>query len=266
MKSLRKVAGAATKVSGKRAAKKQINISWNSRIFFQVGLIVSLLAVFFVMELEIGKVPNVAVSRDVLWETLPNIEYTLIMDVAETPKEQPKKRTNREVVNAIAPIVSQIFVAVDTDKNIIEGKIATSDTQVIDSTLVSKGKDTFTPPTTTSILGVEQVPVFPGCESAVGNSAKIECMSSKIRSFIGKRFEVGKFDYFEPGTVQTIHTVFTIDTYGNIVEIKARAKDKNLEMEAKRVIGKLPLMQPGRQGETLVNVSYSMPIYFQVNK
>ena len=33
----------------KRAEKKQTNIKWNSRLFFQIGVIVSLLTVFFIM-------------------------------------------------------------------------------------------------------------------------------------------------------------------------------------------------------------------------
>jgi protein TonB len=37
----------AKNVRNKRQEKKQINIQWNSRLFFQIGIIVSLLTVFF---------------------------------------------------------------------------------------------------------------------------------------------------------------------------------------------------------------------------
>ncbi|WP_432412645.1 energy transducer TonB [Rasiella sp. SM2506] len=264
MKRSSNVCGATTKVPSKRAVKKQINISWNSSIFFQVGLIVSLLAAFFVMELEIGTAPNVAVTHDdVLWETIPVITYTVLKDIVETPKEQPKKEVSREIKKVVPTIASQTFVAVENTIVTIEAKIADTETPVVVPPVTDVATDKV-PPATTTILGVEHVPVFPGCEGVIGNEAKIDCMSSKIKAFIGKRFKTENFDYFEPGSVQTIRAFFTIDSNGTIVEIQARAKDKNLEAEAKRVIAKLPLMQPGRQGDTPVNVTYAVPIHFQV--
>lgn len=265
MKPSSNVCGTTTKVPSKRAIKKQINISWNSRVFFQVGLIVSLLATFFVMELEIGMAPNATVaSKDILWEEIPNIEYTVLKDAVEPPKEQPKKETRRDIVMATTPVSTQNFVPVENDTDVLEGKIADSETPWVAPPVVTAGTDA-TPPVTTTVLGVEHVPVFPGCEGAIGNDAKIACMSSKIKSFISKRFNTDKFDYFEPGSVQTIRTFFTIDSNGAIVEIMARATDKKLETEAKNVISKLPLMQPGRQGDTPVNVTYAVPIHFQIN-
>jgi len=266
MKPSSNVCGATTKVPSTRVLKKQINIRWNSKIFFQVGLIVSLLATFFVMELEIGTPSNVAtVPRDVLWEDLQNVEYTILEDAPEVPKEQPVKEIPREIVKVTTPVVAQNFVPIDDNSSIIEGKVVAGDAPVVVTPVATKGV-TKTIPITTSVLGVEHVPVFPGCEGLDGNSAKIECLSSKIRAFIEKRFETGKFDYFEPGSVQSISTFFTIDAQGAIVEIKTRAADKNLEAEAKRVISKLPVMQPGRQGDTPVNVTYGLPIHFKISK
>lgn len=264
MKPSTNVCSVTTKVPSKRAIKKQINIHWNSRIFFQVGLIVSLLAAFFVMELEIEMAPNVALNpRDILWET-PFKDYGVIEDKLPVAKEKPKKEIPREVLKAMTPIVSQTFVPVENDSNIVEGKIADTDKPIPALPSVVAGKKD-TPPATTTILGVEHVPVFPGCEGVIGKEAKIDCMSSKIKAFIGKSFDTRKFDYFEPGSMQTIRAFFTIDSNGNIVEILASAKDKNLEAEAKRVIAKLPLMQPGRQGDIPVNVTYAVPIHFQVS-
>lgn len=265
MKPSSNVCGTTTKVPSKRAIKKQINISWNSRVFFQIGLIVSLLATFFVMELEIGMAPNATVaSKDILWEEIPNIEYTVLKDVVEPPKEQPKKELIREIVKVTTPVSAQNFVPIENDADIVEGKMADTENPVVAPPVVSTGTE-VTPPVTTTIMGVEHVPVFPGCERAIGNEAKIDCMSSKIRAFIGKRFDTGKFNHFEPGSVQTIRAFFTIDSNGAIVEIKASAKDEKLEAEAKKVISRLPLMQPGRQGDTPVNVTYAVPIRFQVS-
>ena len=40
----------AKNTRSKRSQKKEINIKWNSRLFFQIGVIASLLFVFFVMQ------------------------------------------------------------------------------------------------------------------------------------------------------------------------------------------------------------------------
>ncbi|MAZ73761.1 MAG: hypothetical protein CMC70_11520 [Flavobacteriaceae bacterium] len=266
MKPSSNVCGTTTKVPSKRAIKKQINIPWNSKLFFQVGLIVSLLATFFVMELEIEVPKNVArVPSDFPWEPISTTTFVVEKKEVATPKKQPKQEPKREKVSQVAPVNSETFVEINNDIDITEGNVIPGDTPTTPATVVSEGTDKNTPPVTTNIMGVEDVPVFPGCEGAMGNAAKIDCMSSKIKLFIGKRFETGNFDYFEPGSIQTIHTQFTIDTHGNIVEIKAKAPDKKLEQEAKRVIATLPLMKPGRQGGTPVNVTYSVPIHFQVN-
>ena len=61
-----------------------------------------------------------------------------------------------------------------------------------------------------------------------------------------------------------IITMFTIDKNGEITDIKTRSKYKDLEKEARRVIQKLPKMQPGKQRDRAVNVTYTLPIVFNV--
>lgn len=82
--------------------------------------------------------------------------------------------------------------------------------------------------------------------------------------FIAAAFEMGKFEYYEPVSVQKIDTKFMINTYGETVEVMARNSDKKLAQEAIRIIDKLPPMKPGKQGDTPINGTYSLPIYFQV--
>ena len=264
MKPSSNVCGTTTKVPSKRDEKKQINIRWNSGIFFQVGLIVSLLAMFFVMELEIGVKPQVAIAKDgAIWETPPTIIYKVEKEPITKPVEKQKKIAKRTQVK-VTKAITHVFKKIDDISKELEGKVISEGEPVVTTPttpVITKGNET---PPTKNIMGVEFVPIYPGCEGAIGNQAKIECMSSKIRAFIGRKFDAGKFNYFEPGSIQSIHTVFTIDTYGNVVDIQARAADKNLEKEARRVISKLPNITPGKQGVTAVNVTYAVPISFQV--
>ena len=51
---------------------------------------------------------------------------------------------------------------------------------------------------------------------------------------------------------------------GDIVDVQVRAPHPSLEKEARRVIGILPKMKPGRQRGKAVRVPYYLPIKFQV--
>ena len=63
---------------------------------------------------------------------------------------------------------------------------------------------------------------------------------------------------------QRIVVQFKIDASGDIVDVKAKASKPELEVEALRIIAKLPQMQPGEQKGEKVNVIYSLPIIFEV--
>ena len=68
----------------------------------------------------------------------------------------------------------------------------------------------------------------------------------------------------EVGKTHTINVMFTIGKDGKVKDILAKAKVTELEKEALRVIGKMPLMKPGKQGNTEVDVQFMVPIKFQV--
>ncbi|RAV30918.1 M56 family metallopeptidase [Sinomicrobium soli] len=107
---------------------------------------------------------------------------------------------------------------------------------------------------------VEQVPVFPGCENADNPR---ECFQEKMREHIRKHFR-----YPEQAQKENIQgrvaIMFTIDTGGNITDIRKRGPSPYLENEAVRIIEKLPVMAPGRSGGKVVNVPFSIPITFRL--
>jgi protein TonB len=112
---------------------------------------------------------------------------------------------------------------------------------------------------------IENVPIYPGCESAKGNAGKKACMSEKVQKFVQKKFDTELASELGLEGRQRISVQFKIDNKGNIVNILARAPHPRLEQEAKEVIGKLPKMTPGKQRGKAVGVLYSLPILFQVD-
>jgi protein TonB len=65
--------------------------------------------------------------------------------------------------------------------------------------------------------------------------------------------------------VVKIAVVFTIGTDGLPRDIQVKAPNKDLEEEALKVISNLPQMTPGKIDNMPVNVTYSLPIRFQVH-
>ena len=61
-----------------------------------------------------------------------------------------------------------------------------------------------------------------------------------------------------------IYVEFTIDKLGNVTKIKAQGPHEKLEKEARRVVGKIPKMIPGKQNNTNVSVIYTLPIVVRV--
>lgn len=113
---------------------------------------------------------------------------------------------------------------------------------------------------------IDEVPIYPGCEDRGSNEANKNCMTDKITEFVTSNFNSGMGKELGLKGVNRIITVFTIDKDGAVTNIRARAPHPDLEVEAVRVISSLPLMTPGKQKGVAANVSYSLPISFEVNE
>jgi len=112
---------------------------------------------------------------------------------------------------------------------------------------------------------IDQVPVFPGCESMSNQEAK-GCMSQKIQQFVGTNFNIKVADDLALSGKQRISVFFKINTNGTVQDVKARAAHPGLEAEAVRVVSSLPKMVPGEVAGKTVNVLYNLPIIFKVNE
>jgi protein TonB len=119
-------------------------------------------------------------------------------------------------------------------------------------------------PVNVIFTAIQNVPVYPGCEKAIGNEARKKCMSNKISKLVQRKFEGSEIasNYGLSG-IQKIDVEFTIDKTGHVTNIKTRAPHPELRKEAERVINIIPVMKPGRQHDKNVGVIYNLPIIFQ---
>ena len=68
----------------------------------------------------------------------------------------------------------------------------------------------------------------------------------------------------KPGETVKIFAMFSVDTDGSIIDVKARSIHPAFEEEAIRVIQELPAMEPALvEGET-IKQKYSLPILFKI--
>ena len=94
---------------------------------------------------------------------------------------------------------------------------------------------------------IDQVPLFPGCESLSTNEEQKDCMSKEISMHVNKNFNTKLADELKLIGRQRIHVIFKINREGDIVDVRSRAPHPALEAEAIRVIKTLPKMIPGKQ-------------------
>ncbi len=113
---------------------------------------------------------------------------------------------------------------------------------------------------------IDEVPVFPGCESLESNEDRKKCMSEKINSFVNEHFNssLGK----ENGLtgINRVYVQFKINKEGAVEVMGVRAPHPALQNEAERVVNLLPTMTPGKQKGKEVGVLYSLPITFKVGE
>ena len=245
----------------KRFDKKGVNIRSNSSLFFQLGLIATMLLIFFLIEqkFEVSEYIEYAES-DRVQEDISMIDY--VIDRPNPKVIDTKKIIKREPIVTKTPIINEIKVFENDIPAIIETPISSIDVPVEKTPAVEVENIKPIDNLPKNVVNVEVVPLFPGCDVSASNTEKIDCFSQKINTFILKNFDADKYSYLTGK--QRIFVQFKINTNGDIVDVTARANDKVLEKEAIKIIEKLPRMTPGKMGAKAVEVLYGVPIYFMV--
>ena len=111
---------------------------------------------------------------------------------------------------------------------------------------------------------VDELPVFPGCESFETREKKAECITQKINQFVNTNFNTSLGKELGLTGLNRIYVQFKIAKNGVLEVLGARAPHPALEEEARRVVNLLPKMTPGKQRGEEVGVLYSLPISFMV--
>ena len=231
---------------------KNADVSRKSVLYFQIGLI---LVLFFVWQALEWKAYNQepagddVINYDLFTET--DVPITILEE--SLPPELPKEIVKiPEVIEDHEPIQETLIASTES----WEGKeVAVKDIVVVDE---EEPVDDY------SIMAVEEVPVFPGCEKLNSNNERMKCMSGKIHEIVGRRFDTSIGADLGLSGIHKIYVNFKIQPDGSVQVLGARGPHPVLENEAVRVVKTLPEMQPGRQQGKPVGVLYMLPITFRI--
>ncbi len=116
---------------------------------------------------------------------------------------------------------------------------------------------------------IQNPPVYKGCEGYKSTSSKSICSNKKLMEHIDKNFDtsVSANTDLEAGDYE-LTVIFIVDKQGLVTNIETKGNDyKPFVNEAIRLIRSLPqYSSPGMQREKVVNVRYTIPIVFTVEK
>ncbi len=230
------------------------NLENYSKLFVQLGLVLSLVIVYVLIQSKTFNNNLVIVDNP----NFKNDDFTeSIIDYAiEPPKVQPAPK--KVIIDVIEQIDNENEDLTETVIDPVDPETPVDLTKIVAvKPIIEEG------PEDVPFFIIEDAPVFPGCE---GTKEEMKaCFSAKITKFVSRKFNAELASVLNLASgVQRISVIFKIDKQGNIVEIQARSPHKELQNEAIRVVKLLPQMEPGKQRNKPVNVKYSLPIAFKV--
>ncbi len=234
---------------------KKARLSPHRKLFFQLGLILSLSLIYIALEWKTVD-RNISDFQEVSIQSEEFIEIPITQRILVVKPPPP-------------PPAPERIKIVTNDENIIETVLESTETNETEFVEVQEYEDIeeiieeedFEKDIPFAII--EEAPVFPGCRGSKDELK--QCLQDKINRHVLKNFNTELAQELGLTVVKKkVYVQFKIDKTGKIVNIRARGPHTRLEKEAIRVVELLPQMTPGRQRTKPVGVSYTLPITLQV--
>ena len=226
-----------------------------SKIFFQLGLLLSLVIIYTAIEWK-------TFDRSVSELAAMNIQEEEIIDIPITErilevKPPPPPPPAPEVIEIVADeqeIEETILESTETDESEYVEVIEMDD---IDEVVEDENVEEDIP---LLLLKIHRYFLV-----VKEQRAKEKMSAGKISQHISKNYNTGLSQDLglTPGK-KKVYVIFKIDKTGKISNARARGPHKRLEKEALRVVNMLPKLTPGKQRGMPVGVSYTLPITLHV--
>ncbi len=228
------------------------DIRRNSSLYFAIGLAIITFVSWRALEWK-------KYDKTETYDFEMNVDDTLDEEV---PMTEQIKTPPPPPPPAAPEVIEVVEDEVEVEETVIESS-ESSEEEVVE--LEDLEVEDFEEDVTVPFAVIEDVPIFPGCESEKGNGATAirACFNEMMQKHIRKNFRYPEMAQ-EMGIQGRVFVQFTIMKDGSIGNIRYRGPDKSLEAEALRIIQKLPNMIPGKQRGRPVKVPFSIPITFKL--
>jgi len=234
---------------------KKARLSPHRKLFFQLGLILSLSLIYIALEWKTVD-RNISDFQEVSIQSEEFIEIPITQRILEVKPPPPPPAPERiEIVTNDENIIETVLESTETDETEF---VEVQEYEDIEEIIEEEDFEKDIP-----FAIIEEAPVFPGCRGSKDELK--QCLQDKINRHVLKNFntELAQELGLTVGK-KKVYVQFKIDKTGRIVNIRARGPHTRLEKEAIRVVELLPQMTPGRQRTKPVGVSYTLPITLQV--
>lgn len=227
-----------------------------SKLFFQLGLVLTLLIVYMSLEykvLERGINELAGIQNQV--ELIEDIPITERIEQLKPPPPPPPAPETIEIVEDQTEIEETVLESTETDQS-----EAIEIVEISEINEVVEEEDVIED---VPFAVIEEAPIYPGCKGT--KAQRKQCLQDKIKLHVGKTFNVDLVQ--DLGLVagkKKVYVLFKINHKGNVTDVRARGPHKRLEKEAIRVVQLLPKMIPAKQRGRSVGITYTLPITLEV--
>ena len=229
----------------------QANLEKRRPLFFAIGLTTALFLTILALEWT-SPVPDLPDFSSEL-AFAEELDWTVPVTVLRSP-ELPAKAKKAPKINP------DQFKIIDNNLPVLDLGNELLFTGIDDGLDVVIDPDPVDPLEVFSFAQVESMPIFQGCEDAIGNDALYQCMNVQLMRFIAREFEVSeRMMQFSSG--EKVYVEFIIEKNGDVSQAKIiRGSDELVGEEAIRVVQSLPDFTPAKLNGKPVRMSYILPI------
>ena len=213
-------------------AKKnpKISIERKRGLFFQIGLVITLLAVLVAFE----------------WKSYEKTDYSLGQLQMDDLEDEMIPITRQEEKPPPPPPPPEIIEIVE-DEVEIENELEVEDTDTDENEFIEQEEEEDSDEI---FMVVEQMPVFPGGDLGL---MKFIQKTTKYPPIAKENDITGK-----------VYVTYVVNKKGKVTSVKVvRGVDKYLDAEAVRVVKLLPYTSAGKQRGKPVKVQYNLPVRFK---
>ncbi|GAB5398695.1 MAG: energy transducer TonB [Aureisphaera sp.] len=233
-----------------------VDLSRWSNVFFLVGFATMLFISWRMLEWK-------SVDRGTVSDNIEVVQNDLELDVPITQQVTPPPPPPPPPMAAMPQIINVVENTEDVEESVFESSEADQNQEIVEIESIEEVEEEEEIPFVPFAV-IEDVPIYPGCESLPSNEEKKKCLADNVMAFVQKKFNTDLANELGLEGRQRISVQFKIDRHGQVINVRARAPHPRLEQEAVAVVGSLPKMIPGKQRGKPVGVLYALPILFQV--